>query len=106
MIRVKRTTKPHVLQRYGHSWLADLQAAIKHFNELALDPNATRQDKKRAKDRVDKIQKKYNHSKVKQALVDMFHGKCAYCESPITVVTYGNIEHFYPKAQYTNKTFE
>jgi hypothetical protein len=36
----------------------------------------------------------------------MFYGKCAYCESQITVVTYGAIEHFYPKARYPDKTFE
>jgi hypothetical protein len=35
----------------------------------------------------------------------MFNGKCAYCESKITVVTYGAIEHFYPKSQYPDLTF-
>jgi uncharacterized protein (TIGR02646 family) len=28
----------------------------------------------------------------------MFHGKCAYCESAITHIDYGHIEHFRPKA--------
>ena len=27
----------------------------------------------------------------------MFHGKCAYCESKITHIEYGHIEHFHPK---------
>ena len=36
----------------------------------------------------------------------MFHGKCAYCESKITVVTYGSIEHFRPKSIYPELTFE
>jgi hypothetical protein len=35
----------------------------------------------------------------------MFNGKCAYCESKITVVTYGAIKHFYPKSQYPDLTF-
>jgi uncharacterized protein (TIGR02646 family) len=35
----------------------------------------------------------------------MFHGKCAYCESKIMVVTYGEIEHFRPKSIYVDLTF-
>ncbi|MGL4463110.1 MAG: retron system putative HNH endonuclease [Planctomycetia bacterium] len=41
---------------------------------------------------------KYRHRQVKDALVDIFHGKCAYCESRILHVDYGHIEHFRPKA--------
>jgi uncharacterized protein (TIGR02646 family) len=40
---------------------------------------------------------KYRHSEIKKALVGMFHGKCAYCESKITHIEYGHIEHFRPK---------
>ena len=37
----------------------------------------------------------------------MFHGKCAYCESKLTHVTYGDIEHFRPKGNphYRHLTF-
>jgi uncharacterized protein (TIGR02646 family) len=41
--------------------------------------------------------------------VKSFHGKCAYCESKITHVDYGHIEHFRPKAGskgYPELTFE
>jgi uncharacterized protein (TIGR02646 family) len=42
---------------------------------------------------------------VRDALVKMFHGKCAYCESKITVVTYGAIEHFRPKSTHVDLNF-
>jgi uncharacterized protein (TIGR02646 family) len=106
VIRVNRGPEPVVVRRHAHAWLADLQAALKDLNRVTSDPKATAQAKKRAKDKVNKAQGKYNHPKIKQALLDMFCEKCAYCESPITHVTYGNIEHFYPKAQYADKTFE
>ena len=36
----------------------------------------------------------------------MFHGKCAYCESKISHVDYGHIEHFKPKSRFPDLTFE
>jgi uncharacterized protein (TIGR02646 family) len=35
---------------------------------------------------------------VKNCLVNLFHGKCAYCESKITHVDYGHIEHYRPQS--------
>ena len=53
-----------------------------------------------AKTRKEKnaAQRKYKHETVKAALVKMFAGKCAYCESKITHVDYGHIEHYRPKS--------
>ena len=39
----------------------------------------------------------YGHKSVKQALIDAQHKKCAFCESKITHVSYGDVEHFRPK---------
>jgi 5-methylcytosine-specific restriction endonuclease McrA len=36
----------------------------------------------------------------KPALMQESHGKCAYCESPTNIVTYGDVEHFRPKDLY------
>jgi uncharacterized protein (TIGR02646 family) len=36
----------------------------------------------------------------------MFHGKCAYCESKVTHVDYGHIEHYRPKSLFPELTFE
>jgi len=99
MIRVKRAAEPKVLQKNAQRWLKELLEAL---NELDQSP---KEQLKQAKKKFEKIQQKYNHKEVKDALVKMFYGKCAYCESRITVVTYGQIEHFYPKSAYPDKTF-
>jgi uncharacterized protein (TIGR02646 family) len=40
----------------------------------------------------------YGHDDVKQALEAMQHGKCAFCESKLKHISYGDVEHFRPKA--------
>jgi uncharacterized protein (TIGR02646 family) len=79
MIRIHRTSAPNILTKKGAEWLLALQGA-----------NSPR-DRERAKNN-------YRHPKIKQALVRLFHGKCAYCESHITHVDYGHIEHYRPKS--------
>jgi uncharacterized protein (TIGR02646 family) len=79
MIRVPRTQKPAVL--------ADNEAKWKNNIRLASTDAA----RKKAQDR-------YKHEDIKQALIEMFHGKCAYCESAITHTDYGHVEHFKPKS--------
>jgi uncharacterized protein (TIGR02646 family) len=81
MISIKRevVAPPKVLMRRGARWLASLLAA------------GTIKDRNRAAN-------KYRHKQIKEALVSLFHGKCAYCESHITHVDYGHIEHYRPKA--------
>ncbi|WP_428268373.1 hypothetical protein [Haliangium sp.] len=39
----------------------------------------------------------YAAKDVKETLIAMQHGKCAFCEAKITHVTYGDVEHFRPK---------
>ena len=41
----------------------------------------------------------YKHDSVKLALIELFHGKCAYCESPVNAVSARDIEHYRPKGQ-------
>jgi uncharacterized protein (TIGR02646 family) len=40
----------------------------------------------------------YTHPSVKSALLNAQHEKCAFCESKITHIAYGDVEHFRPKA--------
>jgi len=89
MIKVQRSTKPAVLEKNAAEWTRKLLTAT------------TKEEKSRAEG-------KYRHEKIKDALVNMFHGKCAYCESKITHVDYGHIEHFKPKSftAYRTLTFE
>lgn len=44
--------------------------------------------------------KAYSKGNVKEQLEVMFNNKCAYCESIISNVSYGDIEHFRPKTAY------
>jgi uncharacterized protein (TIGR02646 family) len=41
----------------------------------------------------------YNSDAIKDALKDLFNGKCAYCESEILSITVGDIEHYRPKGE-------
>lgn len=42
----------------------------------------------------------YAHPDVKSELIGIQHGKCCFCESRITHVDFGDIEHFRPKAGF------
>jgi uncharacterized protein (TIGR02646 family) len=94
MIPVPRTAKPRVLVKNAAKWLANLQ-------KLNANPAATKVE-------INNATNKYQHREIKDALVAMFHGKCAYCESQITHITYGDIEHFRPKSdsRYAHLIFE
>lgn len=108
MIPVVRSFTPDVLVRNGAQWLNDLHRAIEELERLQTDPSATQQDLQRAREKISKTRKRYNHEAIKSALVKMFYGKCAYCESQIRHITYGHIEHFCPKdnAGCIDQTFE
>ena len=82
MIRVARNKKPDVLAKKETNWKTTIREA---------STDAARK----------KAQEKYQHVDIKDRLVEMFHGKCAYCESAITHIDYGHIEHFKPKSTPT-----
>jgi uncharacterized protein (TIGR02646 family) len=42
----------------------------------------------------------YKNQQIKDKLKTIFNGKCAYCDSNITHITAGDIEHFRPKSAY------
>lgn len=107
MISVTRSSKPKILQKNATKWLVKLKKAHTEYQMLLGDPNAKEADIKKAKKRFEDAQNKYRHTQIKDALdKSMFNGKCAYCESKITHVTYGAIEHFFPKSVYVDLTFE
>lgn len=122
MIPVARKPTPDVLRRYGAKWLTKLQDARSNLidaennlSTIKLDPSKTSDEINAAKRQVDQAKKslklatvKYRHKVIKDTLVDMFSGKCAYCESKIPHVSYGAIEHFHPKSvsAFEHLTFE
>jgi uncharacterized protein (TIGR02646 family) len=97
MIKVNRTPKPAILEQNATSWTATYLDAEKKFEQ-----NPSPENKKL----VETAEKKYNHETVKSALIEMFNGKCAYCESHIIHINYGDIEHFRPKSKFPEFCFE
>lgn len=91
MIFVQRTTKPGILARKEVAWIAAIKAA-----KSALDADNSPANRTQ----LDQAIGKYRHSEVKESLEQMFHSKCAYCESYISNVDYGDIEHFKPKSKF------
>lgn len=49
--------------------------------------------------RINKGYRVYSDRSVRKLLLKMFHGKCAYCESKISAIYNGDIEHFRPKGK-------
>ena len=87
MINVRRIDQPKILSQKARAWTQKLLAA------------QTEKDRSNA-------QKKYRHRNIKDDLVRMFRSKCAYCESKITHVDYGHIDHYRPKSKFPDLTFE
>ena len=95
MIKVERVEKPFSLTKNEKKWKSKIQEA------LTLIQNALNESEhKKAKAKLDKALDKYGQKDIKNALVDIFYGKCAYCEAKITHIDYGDIEHFCPKDTY------
>ncbi len=97
MIQVTRTSKPKILSNNAVKWLTEYKKAIANYS---TNPNDIT---KKAKENAEK---KYNHYEVKKELKDMFSSKCAYCESHVTHIDYGEIEHFKPKSKFPNSCFD
>jgi hypothetical protein len=67
MIRVTRAAVPRILQRKAREWADKLVAADTDVKRTLAE-------------------RKYQHPQIKAALVDMFHGKCAYCQNEVVEV--------------------
>ena len=87
MIKIERAKQPYILERKGKEWTEKLLSTSSEKEKRKTDT-------------------KYKHLQVKETLVAMFHGKCAYCESKITHIDYGHIEHYRPKSLFPSLTFD
>lgn len=96
MIRVRRTAEPGALTRNGERWKEEYRAAIEAYRRHPTAEN---------KLQLSRSEKKYNHRDVRGALTGMFDGKCAYCESHVTHVSYPHIEHYRPKSRFPHLCF-
>ena len=89
MIRIHRPADaPAVLKGKGKKHAAEMCARYE------ADPTADDLDPKSAI---------YAHESVKNALLQIQHGKCAFCECKVTHQQYGDVEHFRPKKGYKQK---
>lgn len=82
MIRLEKTAEPPILTENAAAWTATV------LNKLQSGEQPTPSEKAR-----------YSHPEIKAALVAETHGKCAYCESKLRHVAYGDIEHVVPKSR-------
>lgn len=104
MISVKRFDSPIILKTGENPIQAgewETLDAIEYYNDALNHP---RKYKRMgiAGVRIEAGYIVYGHIMVRKVLLKMFRGKCAYCESKITTIYNGDIEHFRPKGGYCN----
>lgn len=97
MIKLTRTKKPAVLVQNAKNW------TIEYLKAKQIYQDSNTPDNKKI---LQNIENRYNQTEVKDALKIMFNKKCAFCESHITHIDYGQIEHFKPKSKYPKLCFE
>ena len=81
MIELSKLPEPHILAVNADIWTK----AILEKQENGLEPTKAEMNR-------------YNQPAIKQVLIAETEGKCAYCESKILHVTFGDIEHITPKS--------
>lgn len=81
MIRIIKGPKPKILEKNAEVWTHEYLTAL-------------------ACGRITKtIANRYNKPTIKNALLKETYDKCAYCESKLLHVSFGDIEHILPKNQ-------
>lgn len=90
MIRIHRGRAPKKLRKKGANKRRGMSNSFNHHEA----------DYKSGARTFDFDRDIYAHEDVKERLIAIQHGKCAFCESKITHIDYGDVEHFRPKAGY------
>lgn len=101
MINVERLDCPEILKIDSDPQSdGELEAldAIEYYREIS---NHQKKYKKTGKNgtRIEQGYSVYADQSVRNTLLKMFYGKCAYCESKIAAIYNGDIEHFRPKGK-------
>jgi uncharacterized protein (TIGR02646 family) len=89
MIKLQKLDKPNILVQKEDEWTEQL---LHHYSVEKYIPKT--------------VNSKYGHREIKLKLIEETNHKCAYCESKITAVDHGDIEHIEPKSKVPNKTFD
>lgn len=88
MISLIKSSKPTILVEKEINWTNELLSFEESGEKV---PNY--------------IKGRYRHEEIKEALLKETYSKCAYCESKILHIDYGDIEHIIPKSIFPQKTF-
>lgn len=88
MIKLQKTAIPTVLKENQAEWTK----TIVDKASAGLVP-------------TDVEKSRYRHADIKIALIEETAGKCAYCESKILHVGFGDVEHVSPKSKSINNLF-
>lgn len=96
MIKLKREAEPQVMASNKEKWQLDLQASITQYGSYKDIPD---QEKK-------KLTSFYRNAAVRDGLIKSSQGKCAFCECIPSEGGNIEIEHFKPKSEYPEFTFE
>lgn len=89
MIRLRRSPIPDDLR----VWLAERAARLCELLDRGGEP-------------TEALLGSYRHPPLKAHLFAETHGKCAYCESKITHVYYGDVEHIRPKDAFPRERLD
>lgn len=112
MININRLECPEILitgKNPESKGEAETKKAIEHFRseENQKSSKAYKKPKQNGEESTVSGFTVYKDRDVRKRLKEMFHGKCAYCESKILHICNGDIEHFRPKGSIkigTNST--
>jgi len=93
MIYVNRAqvSKPAILDKKDRDGKTETDRAVEYYSSEKYDGTSF-------------PFKVYSDTSVKEALIRLFKGKCAYCESTFLHVYSGDIEHFRPKGEISEAT--
>jgi uncharacterized protein (TIGR02646 family) len=88
LIKLEKGDEPDVLAKNAANWTNELANLVKDQQAASTYQKG-----------------RYNHLEVKAAVIAETHGKCAYCESKILHIDFGDIEHILPKKERTDLWF-
>ena len=93
MIKIDRSQvrRPSALDKKNRAGKTETERAIEHYTSPTFDGTNFEF-------------KIYSDPEVKESLIKLFKGKCAYCESTFLHVYSGDVEHFRPKGEIEEAT--
>ncbi|WP_308911500.1 HNH endonuclease [Pseudokordiimonas caeni] len=89
MISLHKGPVPNILQINAEAWTQAVVAKVAAGIEITAAEKG-----------------RYRHQEIKTALLAETHDKCAYCESKVRHIAYGDIEHIVPKSNVPERWFD